>query len=269
MFRHNVPVADHELRVGSSAHYEDPAYYSLAYKRRTEDIEFYVAQAQRLGGPVLEYGVGNGRIALPLAAAGLEVQGVDLSRPLLADLRERLRHEPKELRQRVRLRTGDMRSVKLRRRFPVVTCPFNALLHLYTRQDFERFFARVLEHLEPGGHFLFDVSIPEPLTQASPPDKAHHSPRFRHPTTGQVVRYAERFDHDAARQILFVSMEFTPVKDKRSSFRTPLTHRQLYPLETEALLHYNGFKVERVDGGFNGEPLSAESEVTVWHCRRA
>jgi 2-polyprenyl-3-methyl-5-hydroxy-6-metoxy-1,4-benzoquinol methylase len=74
-------AVDRELEAGSLAHYEDPAYYAATYGRRIEDIAYYVALAQRLGGPVLEYGAGNGRIALPLARHGIEVVGVDHSAP--------------------------------------------------------------------------------------------------------------------------------------------------------------------------------------------
>jgi hypothetical protein len=48
---------------------------------------------------------------------------------------------------------------------------------------------------------------------------------------------------------------------------TPLAHRQFFPQEWEALLHYNGFDVERVDGDFHGGPLAKESDVMVWHAR--
>jgi hypothetical protein len=65
--RKRAPAAgiDHELRVGSSAHYDDPAYYAKAYGDREDDIAYYVALATRHGGPVLEYGCGSGRILLP------------------------------------------------------------------------------------------------------------------------------------------------------------------------------------------------------------
>ena len=50
-------------------------------------------------------------------------------------------------------------------------------------------------------------------------------------------------------------------------FATPLAHRQFFPQELEALLHYNGFEVERVEGGWEGEPLDRYSDVGIWTCR--
>ena len=124
-------------------------------------------------------------------------------------------------------------------------CPFNALLHLYTRPPtIERFLARARAHLKKGGELVFDVSSPEPAELARDPMRAYQAPRFVYPDEGKgtLVRYSERFDYDRLRQVLFVAMEFTPVRGG-GPWMTPLAHRQLYPQELEALLHYNGFAV--------------------------
>jgi SAM-dependent methyltransferase len=259
---------DRELEAGSLAHYEDPAYYTSAYAQRIEDVAYYVGLAQRAGGAVLEYGAGNGRIAIPMARHGIDVVGVDHSAPMLADLRARLADEPLEVRARVRAVRGDMRRVRLGRRFALVVATFNTALHLYTRSDVERFLARVREHLAPRGRFVVDLAIPAVGDLARPAGRAYHSPRFRHPTSGTVVRNREYFDYDAWRQVLFVSMEFEPVGDPGGAWTTPLAHRQFFPQEWEMLLHYNGFAVERVDGDFCGGPVTPSSDVMVWHARR-
>jgi len=178
---------------------------------------------------------------------------------------------------------GDMRQKRLTKRFPLVTCPFNAALHLYTRDDVERFLARVRAHLAPGGMFVCDLSVPVFQDLLRDPARAYKAPRFKHPTTGDVVRYVEHFDYDRARQVLFVSMEFDPIerrdehgkrgkRDERGTvsdrgWMTPLAHRQFFPQEWEALLHYNGFEVDKVDGDFHGGPLDRTSDVMVWFAR--
>lgn len=262
-------MRDRELEAGSLAHYEDPAYYTATYARRLADVTYYVSLARRAGGPVLEYGVGNGRIALPIARHDIEVVGVDHSRPMLRDLRERLRREPAEVRRRVRVVHGDMRRTRLRRRFPLVLCTFNTALHLYTRQDVEGFLARVREHLTPHGHFVVDLSMPPLAELTRDPARPFNAPRFRHPSTGTVVKNREYFDYDPVRQVLFVSMEFEPVGAPGDAWTTPLAHRQFFPQEWAALLHYNGFHVDRVEGDFHGSPLAKDSDVMVWHARRA
>ncbi len=258
---------DRELEAGARALYEDAAYYASLYKRRIDDVQFYVALATKVGGPVLEYGVGNGRIALPVARHGVAVEGIDWSRPMLADLRARLAGEDPAVRGLVRGHHGDMRTKRLRRRFPLVTCPFNAALHLYERVDVERFLARVREHLAPGGLFVCDLSVPVFEDLLRDPTRAYRAPRFKHPTTGEVVRYVEHFDYDRARQVLFVSMEFEPMRNPERAWMTPLAHRQFFPREWEALLHYNGFDVDKVEGDFHGGPLDRTSDVMVWYAR--
>jgi SAM-dependent methyltransferase len=273
---------DRELDAGSRAHYDDATYYASLYKKRIDDVQFYVDLAVKAAknGPVLEYGIGNGRIALPVARHGVSVVGIDHSRPMLADLRARLGGEPAEVRRRVTGHFGDMRAKKLSTRFPLVTCPFNAALHLYVREDVERFLARVRDHLAPGGLFVCDLSVPVFEDLLRDPGRAYKAPRFKYPSSGELVNYVEHFDYDRARQVLFVSMEFEPlvkremgrgrtelVAEPERAWTTPLAHRQFFPQEWEALLHYNGFEVEKVEGDFHGGPLDRTSDVMVWHAR--
>lgn len=101
-----------------------------------------------------------------------------------------------------------------------------------------------------------------------PSTRAYSAPRFRYPRTGELVKYRERYDYDGVRQILFVSTEFEPVEHPEKGWVVPLSHRQFFPREWEALLHYNGFAVERVEGDFHGGALDQGSDVMVWYARR-
>jgi SAM-dependent methyltransferase len=217
---------------------------------------------------MLEYGVGNGRIALPVARHGVSVTGVDQSRAMLADLRARIRLERDDVRARILVRMGDMRAVRLKKRFPLVVCPFNAALHLYTRTDVERFLARVHAHLTPGGTFVVDLAVPSFSDLMRDPARPFRGANFRHATKGEIVRYTERFDYDCIRQVLFVTTDFQLVAKPEEAWMLPLAHRQFFPQEWEALLHYNGFVVRDVFGDFYGGPLTRTSDVMVWHARR-
>ena len=79
------------------------------------------------------------------------------------------------------------------------------------------------------------------------------------------MEYREVFDYDRVRQISFCSMVFEP--KGQPSFMVPLAHRQFFPQEWEALLHYNGFEVTALYGDFEGNPLVQSSDVMVWHAR--
>ncbi|HMJ15398.1 MAG TPA: class I SAM-dependent methyltransferase [Polyangiaceae bacterium] len=252
--------------VGALAHYDDPRYYAKTYAARTRDVEYYTRLGLESGGPVLEYGIGNGRIALPLARAGITVVGVDLSRPMLSDLATQLEREEPALRKRIKAVHGDMCQVALRRRFPLVIAPFNVFLHLYTRQEVEQFLARVRQHLAPGGRFVFDVSVPRPDDLNRDPERKYRAPRIRHPSTGQLLRYTESFEYDSLRQLLLVTMEFTPVAGG-APFSVPLTHRQFFPRELETLLHYNGFQQVAYSADFSELPAAEDTDSLVVTCR--
>ncbi len=257
------------LEHGSNAHYQDAGYYSATYADRAEDIDYYLRLvADRAAGELLEYGCGNGRIALPLAHCGSRVTGVDRSAPMLADFRRRLRMSPRPVRERVVLRRGDMRSLRLERRFALVLCTFNTFLHLYSRRDVERFCARVIAHLKPRGRFVLDVSLPDPEELSRDPNRLLRCTPFRHRTTGQVVRYGERFDYEPLAQVLSVDMEFEPREQPNERWNTPLTHRQFFPQELEALLHYNGLEVVDAHGDFAQRAPDRDSTTLILHCRR-
>ncbi len=253
---------------GARGHYDDPAYYAKTYKDRRHDVDYYVRLARESKGPVLEYGVGNGRIALHVARAGIQLYGVDLSRPMLTDFEERLAQEPKQVRARVSLAEADMRTYRLGKRVPLVYAPFNCFLHLYTRADVEAFLARVRAHLAPGGRFVFDFSVPHGEDLSRDPERSFGSPRIRHPTTGELVKYAERFEYDRLRQLLLIWMEFEP-EDGGKPWKVPLTHRQYFPREVEALLHYNGFTNIFFTADFTDQPADQWVDSMVVSCQVA
>jgi SAM-dependent methyltransferase len=252
--------------AGALQHYADPAYYTKTYGPRRDDVEYYVSLARRSGGPVLEYGIGNGRIALPIARAGVKVAGVDLSRPMLSSLAARLRRAPQSVRRRVTFVHGDMRSIVLQQRFPLVLATFNTLLHLYEVADVVAFLARVREHLTPDGTFVFDFSVPSPADLTRTPQTSYPAPRLRHPATGKLVEYAERFEYDPLRQILLVRMDFVPL-DGSPSWTVPLTHRQFFPQELRALLLHNGFDVIRWEADFTDQEPGPDVDSLVVSCR--
>jgi SAM-dependent methyltransferase len=251
--------------AGASAHYADPNYYSRAYGRRRHDIDYSVRSARDAGGPVLEYGVGNGRVALHVARAGVEITGIDLSTAMLDDFRRKLATEPPSVQKRVTLHHGDMREVELGRRFPLVILPFNAFLHLYQRRDVEAFLSRVRSHLKPDGVFLFDFSIPSPADLVRDPEMRFPSAPLHDPETGAPVTYAERFEYDPLRQLLLVRIELTSESGELCTM--PLTHRQFFPREMEALLHYNGFEQIFFTADFTDLPLDRHVDSIVVRAR--
>lgn len=252
---------DLELEAGATAHFEDPVWYAKTYARRKHDVEYYRALAKkRRAKAVLEYGIGNGRIAIPLARDGVTVTGIERAAPMIADLRARLTKERADVRARVTVKRGDMRKATTGEEFGLVICPFNAALHLYTREDVEQWLACVRKQLARGGELVLDVNMPILEDLADPPGTEYALDPVVHPTLGRVP-YKEVFDYDRVRQIQFCAMCFG--KD----LVTPLAHRVFFPQELEALLHYNGFETTKLLGDFEGGPLKADSDVMIFHAR--
>jgi hypothetical protein len=160
-----------------------------------------------------------------------------------------------------------MRSVRLGRQFALVTAPFNAILHLYDRRDFEAFFECVRSHLSDDGTFLFDFSVPQPDDLCRDPAKGFNAPELVHPETGERVTYCERFEYDPLRQMLLARLEFTP-QSGSPAFSVPLTQRQIFPREMEALLHYNGFEQILFTADFTDLACDHYVDSIVVSCKR-
>src|SRR5947208_15703583 len=118
-----------------------------------EDVAFYLEEARRSGGPVLELGVGTGRIAVPIAADGIRVIGIDSSRRMLDVCARRAALAGVSL----DLRVGDLRDPPVTERVPLVICPFRSLLHMRIDLDRLGVLGAAYDLLLPGGRFVFDV----------------------------------------------------------------------------------------------------------------
>ncbi len=259
------------LEAGSEGHYVDGAHYDHVYRTRRADQRFYVGLArERNARSVLELGVGTGRVAIALAKDGSEVVGVDRMPPMLERLEARLGRESRAVRERITLRLGDMRSVRLKRRFPLIVAPFNVFMHLYDRRDVERALATCRMHLAPGGRLAFDVLLPDMRALIRDPDRFYKSRPVRDAATGVRRAYSEAFEYDAIAQTQMITSAFRDLEDPRDVYVCPLAHRQFFPAELEALLHYNGFAIEARYGDFDRAPLDAwaESQVIVARIRR-
>jgi SAM-dependent methyltransferase len=215
----------------------------------TEDVEFYVDLARAVApAPVVELGVGTGRIAIPVAVAGSRVIGIDSSRGMLQVCAERARLAG--VADLLDLRVGDLRQPPVEGRFPLVTCPFRAYLHLQTDEDRLRAFRAAYDLLEPGGRLIFDVFAP------SPDDIADTDGRWIEREPG----IWERADWHPERRTFELS-----VRDEHAQTTMSLTW--LDPREWGALLERAGFAVDACYGWFDWRPYRG-GEDTVWIARR-
>jgi SAM-dependent methyltransferase len=212
-----------------------------------EDVAFYVEEAVRSGGPVLELGVGTGRIAVPTAVAGVAVTGIDTSRGMLDVARERA--ELAGVAERVDLRHGDMRDPPVDGKFALVAIPFRSLLHMENDADRRATFRAVRERLEPGGRFVFDVFAP------GAEDIADTHGRWLEREPG----IWERADwHEDTRTLI--------LRVRGSGGEAEMSLAWLSVPEWRALLEDEGFELEALYGWFDRSSWSG-GEDSVWICR--
>lgn len=214
----------------------------------TEDIDFYVEQALASDGPVVELAVGTGRIAVPIAQAGVPVIGVDLSEGMMAEARRYA--EEMEVSHLVDLRVGDLREPPVDGPVPLVICPFRSLLHMPDENEKLRALQAAHALLEPGGRFVFDVFSP------SREDIEETHGRWLERETGIF----ERADWDVDARTLVLSV-------RQGDAAATMELHWLEPMEWRQLIDRAGLEVAGLYGWFDKRPLF-EGEDQVWVCRR-
>jgi hypothetical protein len=213
-----------------------------------EDISFYVEEALASGGPVLELGVGTGRIAIPTAMAGVRVIGVDSSQGMLDVCAQRGREAG--VAERLDLRVGDLRTPPVDEIVPLVTCPFRAYLHLSSDEERLAGLAAARARLPAGGRLVFDVFAPS----RDDIEETHGRLIEREPGID------ERADWDLEAQTLTLSV-------RGREAESTMTLWWLEPQRWQALLAEAGFTVEACYGWFDRRPFTG-GEDSIWVARK-
>jgi SAM-dependent methyltransferase len=215
----------------------------------TEDVPFYVEEARRVSpGPVVELGVGTGRIAVPIAADGVRVIGVDSSAGMLEVCRERA--EIAGVAGLVELRLGDLRAPPVTEQVELVICPFRSYLHLHTDEERLEALRAARDALVPDGRLVFDVFAP------GADDIAETDGRWLE----REPEIFERADWDTETRTLTLSV-------RGPSGEATLALAWLSPDEWRALLEQAGFEVEALYGWFDRRPFRGGEDM-VWIARR-
>jgi SAM-dependent methyltransferase len=232
------------------------------------DIPFYLDLAAR-AKRVLELGCGTGRLLLPLAQAGSQVVGVDASRAMLARARQRLAHAPRELRERVELREGDMRALELEGRFDLVVVATKTFFYVMTPSDQRRMLSGVARLLEPRGIVALDLLNPT-LEWLSRPAGSVRQDVAGEVGGSRVLRTETVVSTDPAEQRR-VTRSVYDVVEEDGTVRKHVVEwglRYTYRFELEYLLKICGLEVLAVTGGYRDEPFEADSPVMLVTARR-
>lgn len=247
-------------------------YDSVPLYATRSDVKFYVEEAARVDGPILELGCGTGRILIPMARAGSTVVGLDGSEQMLSRCRANLLGEPESLRACVALHHGDVRSFDIGEKFALVIAPFRVLQHLTTIDDQLRCLDAVARHLAPGGRFIFDVFNPnfaalvsvDGMEREDTPEQSLPDGRsFRRAARVSRVRWVEQISE--IELIYYVASAPGESADRHAH---SFDMRWYLPSELIHLLARGGFRVVSIVGDFSRAPLADDSPELVVSAER-
>jgi SAM-dependent methyltransferase len=199
-------------------------------------------------GAALEFGIGTGRVALPLAARGVDVHGIELSKAMTAQLRAKPGNEA------IDVTIGDIASTRVDRTFALVYLVFNTINNLTTQDEQVACFGNAAAHLEPGGCFVIEVGVPE----------LRRLPPGQNVVPYEVGESRWAYDiYDVATQAM--SSNYVTVEDGQCRFRS-IPFRYVWPSELDLMARLAGMRLRDRWEGWQGEPFTGESRkhVSVW-----
>ena len=255
---------------------QDVALYDGLFERwmgkLAADLPMILEIAKQARGPVLELGVGPGRVAIPLARSGHTVTGVDDSKAMLAALEKRLAVERATVRARVRWLRQDLRRLRVpSARFKLVLLPFNTLCHFESIQDQDKVIEGAARALPRGGWlwlsvFRMDHTRPAGVLRAEPAPLSGEDPAI--PGSRTEAFFQQTFE--PAVQVTEARFWLDTVAPDGVVRRqaTTLRLRWFERFELERLLAAHGFAVTKLWGDFDGAEFGDASPQIVVLARK-
>ncbi|MSQ15410.1 MAG: class I SAM-dependent methyltransferase [Dehalococcoidia bacterium] len=236
--------------------------YDLDYGDFDDDIDIYLNFAQRTGSPVVELGVGTGRLALALADAGYRVVGIDQSKEMLDICRAKLPGSGAHL---VELALGDIREFKIDEKFNLAICAANSFGHLLSRSDQRAALGCTKALLAADGLLLLDVDNPERRLAVEREGEIVLEWIKTSPKTGKKVMklVSSYFEHP--KQLQHFTFIYDEVDNTGAVSRTIASFalRYNFRAELELLLESEGYLVEAVYGGYFLEEFDQDSDRII------
>ncbi|MEP6626221.1 MAG: class I SAM-dependent methyltransferase [Acidimicrobiia bacterium] len=208
-------------------------------------VEFLAALATT--GTALELGVGTGRVALALSDRGVHVHGIEISPAMVAVLQAKAGAET------ITVTIGDFATTRLDARFGLAYLVYNTISNLITQDEQVDCFQNVARHLEPGGHFVIELGIPEVRL---PPGDTH---RVFEATSTHVG--VDEYDLVAG---TLTSHHWYMVDGRSEQFAS--THRITWPAELDLMARIAGMSLVERWADWDRTPFTAESRkhISVW-----
>lgn len=242
--------------------YLDGRHYDskVESRKRYNDIPFYVNKAIEYGEPVLELACGTGRITIPIAKKGIFITGLDFLNSMLKEAKRKSKENEIE----IEWIEGDMSDFNLNRKFNLIImpgCAFNWLLNL---ESVEKSLICIKKHLKADGSFIFDAFNPNLNFLVRDPSKAYPNVKYQDPYGGGLIIVSEKNSYDKATQTNKVKLSYS-ISDKTIS--NELILRIFFPQELDAILKYNGFKINAKYGDFDHTSFTSDSRRQIFSCQ--
>ena len=236
--------------------------YDTIYYDVKEDLQFYLEQSQSVNGKVLELGCGTGRVTIPLALAGVDVSGIDISYSMIKKLREKCLNLGINLDSRVM----DMSNLELPDTFDLVIIPFRGFQSLLTLDQQVNCLTSIRKVLGRGGRLILDIFAPQLEMFDQNSTVRYLAKEVTQPHQNATISVWHRTTFDKYRQTSATNLTVETVRDgvviEAKDLRFDL--RYLYPKEAQYLFTNCGYGIEHIYGGFKGEPLGRDSAEMVW-----
>lgn len=242
-------------------------FYDLDYSNIDFDLVFYQNFARRCGSPVLELGVGTGRVAIPLAKAGFSVTGIDISSEMLAMAGAKL---DEKTRDRVRLVQANMRQFDLGERFNLAFVALNTFAHLTTTAEQIQSLECVRSHLADEGVLIIALHNPD-LPRLVERDKELILAWVKPNPAGEgMVTKFTSCALDPSRQLEQVTFFYDETDPTGTTQRTVVSFplRFLFRYEVELLLDRCGFDTEALYGSYDLDEYGPHSDEMIFVARK-
>lgn len=243
--------------------YRDGRHYdALVGALALPDVPFYVEEAKRAGGPVLELACGTGRLTIPIAQSGVAIVGLDQSASMLAHACEKAADTSAE----IQWVEADCREFELNCTFALIFMAFNSMQHLHDHASLSRLFMRVGRHLAPGGKFIFDVFNPSLAILTRDPNVRHFDRQYEDPGGRGTITLEMNAVYDDAAQVNRMKWYFS-LPDHKDFQVENLDVRCFFPQELDLLVRANGFEIEAKYGNFERKPFAAGDMKQIVVCK--